>query len=451
LQGFTPHGPVSNYRLTVDEDIADADGDTFYQGMATMVESDSKTKQTFEQLFAAMRDNEQVAEVALSYLHETRGVDKAIIYNELLAKKLIGYAAERKALAFPLVRGFLYVGIQYVPVESLKIDGLRREAGDEYCHEGSDLETGLFSLQKRFGDVMVTNGIVDLLSTGREGVSLPSLSGLKQLQLFAKSNTTVCFKNIAGRDAAIQSVRKILPQAAFVTLPKQFKDINHLLVEKGATAVASVLGTSKEMDVMKRTEEPMENKTLQIASCRYFAEAGPQNTAVTLEAARERAETLKIGKIVLSSCTGKTAFTALDLFGNDFSLVVVTHSTGFQKPDYQELSEKDRDRLTKRGAAVLTAQHAFGGVGRAFRNKTGTYQMDELIAYTLRTFGQGTKVAVEIALMAADAGLIRTDEDVISIGGTGQGVDTALVLKPAHTQNFFDLKVKQIICKPEGF
>ena len=432
-------------------DSADANCGTFYQGMDTIVGTDSKTKQNFEQLFAAMRDNEHLAEAALSYLHEQRRIDKAVIYNELLAKKLIGYAPERKALAFPLVRGFLYVGIQYVPVESSEIDGRRREAGDEYCHEGSDLETGLFSLQKNFRDVMVTSGIVDLLSTGREGVSLPTSSGFKQLQLFAKSNTTVCFKNTPGRDAAIQSVRKILPQATFVTLPKEFRDINHLLIEKGPDAVASVLDTRKEMDLIKRPKEPTENKTVQIARCRYFAEAGKKNTAATLEAARERAGALKIGKIVISSCTGTTAFAALDLFGNDFSLVVVTHSTGFRKPDHQELSKEDRDRLIKRGAAVLTAQHAFGGVGRAFRNKTGTYQMDELIAYTLRTFGQGTKVAVEIALMAVDAGLIRTDEDVVSIGGTAHGVDTALVLKPAHTQNFFDLKVKQIICKPESF
>ena len=432
-------------------DIADANCFTLYLGIDTMPRSDSRKKPNFEELFAAMRDNRHVAEIALSYLHEKRRIDKAVIYNELLAKKLIGYDSERKALAFPLVRGFLYVGIQYVPVESLEIDGRRREADDEYCHEGSDLETGLFSLQKNFRDIMVTSGIVDLLSTARGGVSLPSLSDFRKLQLFASSSTTVCFKNIPGRDAAIRSVRKILPEATIVNLPKQFRDINHLLIEKGLESVASVLGTREELDVMGRTQEPTEKKTLQIASCRYFAEAGPQNTAATLEAARERAETLKIDKIVISSCTGSTAFTALDLFENGFSLIVVTHSTGFKKPDHQELSKKDRDRLTKRGAAVLTAQHAFGGVGRAFRNKTGTYQMDELIAYTLRTFGQGTKVAVEIALMAADAGLIRTDEDVISIGGTAQGVDTALVLKPAHTQNFFDLKVKQIICKPQGF
>jgi hypothetical protein len=70
------------------------------------------------------------------------------------------------------------------------------------------------------------------------------------------------------------------------------------------------------------------------------------------------------------------------------------------------------------------------------------------MAFTLRTFGQGTKVAIELSLMAADAGLVRTDEDVISIGGTGKGADSALLLQPANSANFFDLKVKEVICKP---
>jgi hypothetical protein len=50
--------------------------------------------------------------------------------------------------------------------------------------------------------------------------------------------------------------------------------------------------------------------------------------------------------------------------------------------------------------------------------------------------------------MAADAGLIRTDEEIISIGGTANGADTALVVKPVHTHDFFQLKVKEILCKP---
>jgi hypothetical protein len=100
---------------------------------------------------------------------------------------------------------------------------------------------------------------------------------------------------------------------------------------------------------------------------------------------------------------------------------------------------------------VLTCQHAFGGVGRAVRNKLSTYQVDEIMAYTLRIFGQGIKVAIELALMAADAGLVRTDEDVISVGGSGSGADSAIVLQPANSSRFFDLKVKEIICKPTVF
>lgn len=58
------------------------------------------------------------------------------------------------------------------------------------------------------------------------------------------------------------------------------------------------------------------------------------------------------------------------------------------------------------------------------------------------------KVAVEITLMAADAGLIRTDQEAIAIAGTGKGADTALVLKPANAQTFFDLEIREILCKP---
>jgi len=413
-----------------------------------MRKNEIKPKKDFDQLFNTMLQSKEVAEKAVSYLHNEKKVDKAIIYNELLPKKLIGYSSERKALAFPLVRGFLFVGIQYLTLEPIEINGQIIKEGQEYCHEGSDLETGLFSLQRNFRDVIITSGILDLLSTGLGGVSLPSLTGFKQLQLFSDIETTVCFKNTEDSELAAKKVLEILPKARIITLPKEFRDINHLLMEEGQEAVKSLLGKEDKVDEAKATKELKKDKTFNVLNCRYFLSPGPKNTETTLEAALERADELKIKKILVTSCSGNTAFKALDLFGKDFSLIIVTHVTGFKKPDYQELSEKDRKLLLEKGATVFTAQHAFGGIGRAFRNKTGTYQIDEIIAYTLRTFGQGTKVAIEIALMAADAGLIRTDEDVISIGGTASGVDTALLLKPAHTQNFFDLKVKEIICKP---
>jgi hypothetical protein len=96
----------------------------------------------------------------------------------------------------------------------------------------------------------------------------------------------------------------------------------------------------------------------------------------------------------------------------------------------------------------LTCQHAFGGVGRAVRRKLGTYQVDEIMAHTLRTFGEGIKVSAELCLMAADAGQVRTDLAVVSIAGSGRGADTAAVIKPANAQDFFDLRFLEIICMP---
>lgn len=49
--------------------------------------------------------------------------------------------------------------------------------------------------------------------------------------------------------------------------------------------------------------------------------------------------------------------------------------------------------------------------------------------------------------MATDAGLVSTQEDVISIGGTNKGADTALILQAANVNNFFDLKVLEIVVK----
>lgn len=179
----------------------------------------------------------------------------------------------------------------------------------------------------------------------------------------------------------------------------------------------------------------------------YFLEPGSKNTEKTFEVAKMRAEELGIKTIIVASTSGETGVKAVQTFAN-YKVVVVTHTTGLQAPDVQELTPQNKAKILEKGGVILTATHAFGGVGRAVRRKFNTYQVDEIIAHTLRVFGQGTKVACEIALMAADAGLIRTDEEVISIGGTARGADTALVVKPAHTHDFFELKVKEVLCKP---
>jgi hypothetical protein len=109
-----------------------------------------------------------------------------------------------------------------------------------------------------------------------------------------------------------------------------------------------------------------------------------------------------------------------------------------------------RSDLAGRGLTIVTGSHALSGIERSVAARySGVYPVI-LIADTLKLFGQGTKVAVEVAVMAADAGAL-SGRDIIAIGGTGRGADTALVLKPTHQNNFFDLRIREIICKPRDF
>lgn len=185
----------------------------------------------------------------------------------------------------------------------------------------------------------------------------------------------------------------------------------------------------------------METKT------HYFTSPGKVNTQVTLDLAYRRAQELGIKKVVVATSTGETAAAAVK-YMKGLGVIAVTHSAGFQAANAQELKDEFKSRIEVGGGKVFTATHAFGGIGRAVRKKLNTYELDEIIAFALRTVGQGFKVACEITVMAADAGLVRTDEEIIAIGGTGYGADTAVVLKPTHTQTFFDLQVLEIICKP---
>jgi hypothetical protein len=179
----------------------------------------------------------------------------------------------------------------------------------------------------------------------------------------------------------------------------------------------------------------------------YFDEPGTQNTEETLRHAYRRAQELGVGDIVVASTTGETGLKACRVF-KGFNVVVVRHHTGFRKPGMQEMKKELEEEILKMGGKILTASHAFSGVERSIRNKLGTIGMLTIIAETLRLLGEGVKVCVEITVMAVDAGLIPIDRDVIAIAGTSRGADTALLIKPSHSNDFFNLTIREVIAKP---
>jgi hypothetical protein len=182
----------------------------------------------------------------------------------------------------------------------------------------------------------------------------------------------------------------------------------------------------------------------------YFEKAGPQNTEAVAEAVRERAVELGIGHVVAASNTGATALTLWEeLKDTPVSLIAVPEHYGFRGEDKQDLSDEQRRALEEKGIKVLICAHALSGVGRSVSEKFGGISHVEIIAHTLRRFGgDGIKVGVEVSIMAADAGLVPTDREIVAVGGSGKGADSAIVLKAAHMNNFFSLDVREIIAKP---
>jgi len=177
----------------------------------------------------------------------------------------------------------------------------------------------------------------------------------------------------------------------------------------------------------------------------YFETPGRSNTEDTASIALKRAKELGIKNIVVASNTGYTARFFID---DHINLTCVTHQSGFREPGCNEMSEEERVSLESQGVKVLTTTHLFGNVERAVTNKFGGLYTGGIISHTLRMFSQGTKVAVEVAVMALDAGMIPHGEMIISVGGTSGGADTALVLLPAHSNNIFDTQILEILCKP---
>jgi hypothetical protein len=179
----------------------------------------------------------------------------------------------------------------------------------------------------------------------------------------------------------------------------------------------------------------------------YFEKPGRGNTDEALKLAKARADELGIKSIVVASSTGVTGVKASQLF-KGYNLVVVTSVAGYLKPDEIRLSPERRAEIEENGGKIVMAAHALGSIGRAIHNKFDSIQVDEVIANVLRLFSEGVKVACEIAAMGVDAGYMRIDEEAVAIAGGGSGADTALVVKPNNTHRFFDMRIREIICKP---
>lgn len=181
--------------------------------------------------------------------------------------------------------------------------------------------------------------------------------------------------------------------------------------------------------------------------CVLFEKPGPQNTEQALWLAKKALDDFSAKKVIVASSSGATALKALEIIGPE-KLVVVSHAFGFYEENVDEMDENVRNLLHKKGVPVITTAHTFAGFARAVRRQFKTYLIEDIVASVLRTVSEGFKVAFELVTMAADSGVVLSQDRVVAVAGTGEGADTVVVMRAANSHNFFSLKVEAIIAKP---
>ena len=156
----------------------------------------------------------------------------------------------------------------------------------------------------------------------------------------------------------------------------------------------------------------------------YYPETGRANTERTLELASQHAQQAGIKSIAFACTRGYTAGKALEIC-SDLNLIAV----GIGRDRFPE---DEAERFQQAGKLIFSREIESdypSGMQQAFRR-----------------FGQGTKVAVQVVVLAVQAGLVKEGETVIGIGGASQGADTALVI--VASWDYADVHISEVICKP---
>ncbi|MEM2931154.1 MAG: pyruvate kinase alpha/beta domain-containing protein [Thermoproteota archaeon] len=167
---------------------------------------------------------------------------------------------------------------------------------------------------------------------------------------------------------------------------------------------------------------------------KYFAEPGPGNTGKVIKAVAERVEKGDIAKVVVASTSGRTGARFAKALKSKAQVVAVSH---------EKMNPRLKEKIRGLGGIAEDGTHLpLHGRG-----------MDK-VRDAFYTLGQGFKVALEVILIAADKGLVKPYEDVIGVGGSGEGADTAVVARATRTKEIFSsdkskrLEVREVICMP---
>ena len=201
--------------------------------------------------------------------------------------------------------------------------------------------------------------------------------------------------------------------------------------------------------------------------------------------AKERAEKFGVKDVVVATISGATAKLAKEIFGQDYQIFAVGNPTSAHERGlviHVGISEKTRKELEEQGIKVILQNQSLGqavGIGgedfqvggksfdiwgHYFQHAslqeviekaapTGEFNAVAILFNTLNLFGDGPRVCFEVALMAADSGILPLNADCIAIARPWPQSNcphAAIVLRPCRTEDIFNhiLRVKDLVLVP---
>ncbi len=180
-------------------------------------------------------------------------------------------------------------------------------------------------------------------------------------------------------------------------------------------------GDKNFMNTLKRTVD-------------YFAESGSHNTEEVIETVKKRTTNGDIKTVIVASTSGETGLKFARALKGTAEIIAVSH---------EEMSPTHKRQIAECGGKAFDKTHL----------ALHTEGMDD-VRKTYYTFGQGFKVAVEVILIASDKGGVKLYEDVIGVGGTGNGADTAIIARATTSKEVFTedkskkLEIREILAMP---
>jgi hypothetical protein len=188
----------------------------------------------------------------------------------------------------------------------------------------------------------------------------------------------------------------------------------------------------------------------------YFDEPGEGNTDLVVKAVSRRLEAGGVSEVIVASTSGETAVKFARALKGKARLLCVSEAP--YRREWGEkwpcLKAKFKKELRELGVDIIDEVPYVFHDSLLESARWSAIFPERLVKETLYCFGQGLKVAVEVALLAVSCGKVAPFRDVIAVGGSSKGADTAIVLRATYPACLFDkdaakrLEIREIIAMP---